>query len=185
MATLAADITELVATGMLNLDAKLMGIDDEKFVTRLVEVWNFFWVQVLPYVEGVGSRPYFLRYHSPYHDRFQVFLPLQTDPLLLSLGKAPKGPRRDSSTSSYTEKLAAPEIVRLDVRKLVLLAFRDAIILPRVSRLEELLAVSAAAKDQAGIGVEKSDGYQRPRIQQMFVSLISLSFLLLIESFYK
>lgn len=53
MATLATDVTELVNIGMLNLDAKLTGIDDEKFLTRLVEVWNFFWVQVLPYVEGV------------------------------------------------------------------------------------------------------------------------------------
>jgi len=55
MATLAADVTELVGTGMLNLDAKLTGIDDEKFLTRLVEVWNFFWVQVLPYIEGVST----------------------------------------------------------------------------------------------------------------------------------
>lgn len=55
MATLAADVTELVGTGMLNLDAKLTGIDDEKFLTRLVEVWNFFWVQVLPYLEGVST----------------------------------------------------------------------------------------------------------------------------------
>ncbi|KAF8320891.1 HbrB-like protein, partial [Clavulina sp. PMI_390] len=53
LATLKSDFTDLVATGMLNLDAKLTTIDDEKFLTRLVEVWNFFWVQVLPYIEGV------------------------------------------------------------------------------------------------------------------------------------
>jgi HbrB-like len=46
---------ELISTGMMNLNAKLTGIDDDKLVTRLIEVWNFFWVQVLPYVEGVSA----------------------------------------------------------------------------------------------------------------------------------
>jgi hypothetical protein len=53
LSILEADVAELISTGMLNFDVKLTGIDNDKFLTRLVEVWNFFWVQVLPYVEGV------------------------------------------------------------------------------------------------------------------------------------
>lgn len=94
-----------------------------------------------------------------------MFLPLQTDPILLSLGKSHKGTRRDDDLLSI-----APESTRLDVRKLVLIAFRDAIIVPRVDKLRDLLSVLAASKDQVSIGVEKSDGYQRPRIQQMYVT---------------
>lgn len=45
---------------MLTLNAKLGDVPDEKLVSRLVEVWSFFFGTVLPYFEG-------------------VFLPLQID----------------------------------------------------------------------------------------------------------
>ena len=38
---------------MVTLNAKLNGIDDEKLVARVVEIWGFFWDQVLTYLEGV------------------------------------------------------------------------------------------------------------------------------------
>ena len=52
--TLENHTAELISSGMVTLNAKLSGIDDEKLVSRVVEIWNFFWDQVLPYVEGVG-----------------------------------------------------------------------------------------------------------------------------------
>jgi HbrB-like len=55
LATLQNDVTELIASGMVTLNAKLMGIDDEKLVGRVVEIWGFFWDQVLTYVEGVST----------------------------------------------------------------------------------------------------------------------------------
>jgi hypothetical protein len=64
---LEGDVVELVKTGMLNLNAKLSNLDDEKLIPRVVEIWTFFWVQVLPYVEGVRSLPSnFCRRHSAY-----------------------------------------------------------------------------------------------------------------------
>jgi HbrB-like len=54
LATLENDASELIASGMVTLNAKLSGIDDEKLVARVVEVWGFFWDQVLTYLEGVG-----------------------------------------------------------------------------------------------------------------------------------
>ncbi|KAG6906216.1 hypothetical protein DXG01_015155 [Tephrocybe rancida] len=71
LASLEHDAADLIAAGMVTLNAKLAGIDDEKLVPRVVEIWGFFWDQVLTYVEG-------------------VLLPLQTDALLLSLHRAPK-----------------------------------------------------------------------------------------------
>ncbi|KAF9428652.1 hypothetical protein BGZ94_001573 [Podila epigama] len=57
---LCDEINELLKNGMLTLNAKLGDVPDEKLVSRLVEVWSFFFGTVLPYFEG-------------------VFLPLQID----------------------------------------------------------------------------------------------------------
>lgn len=40
---------------MVTLNAKLMGIDDDKLIGRVVEIWGFFWDQVLTYLEGVSE----------------------------------------------------------------------------------------------------------------------------------
>lgn len=53
---LESDAAELIAAGMVTLNAKLMGVHDNKLIARVVETWNFFWDQVLTYVEGVSSR---------------------------------------------------------------------------------------------------------------------------------
>lgn len=53
LATLENDAAELIASGMVTLNAKLMGLEDDKLVGRVVEIWGFFWDQVLTYVEGV------------------------------------------------------------------------------------------------------------------------------------
>lgn len=53
VATLENDTAELIAQGMVTVNAKLKGVEDEKLVARVVEVWGFFWDQVLTYLEGV------------------------------------------------------------------------------------------------------------------------------------
>lgn len=57
LSTLEHDASELIASGMVTLNAKLISIDDEKLVARVVEIWGFFWDQVLTYLEGV-SQPF-------------------------------------------------------------------------------------------------------------------------------
>lgn len=54
LAMLENDASELIASGMVTLNAKLTGIDDDKLVARVVEIWGFFWDQVLTYLEGVS-----------------------------------------------------------------------------------------------------------------------------------
>ena len=58
LATLEHDTSALISSGMVTLNAKLTGIDDDKLVSRVVEIWGFFWDQVLPYVEGVSRWPH-------------------------------------------------------------------------------------------------------------------------------
>ena len=69
MATLEHDASALISSGMVTLNAKLTGIEDDKLVSRIVEIWGFFWDQVLPYVEGVSpwSNPHS---QSPRTNRF-------------------------------------------------------------------------------------------------------------------
>ena len=52
---LESDAADLIAAGMVTLNAKLMGVHDTKLIARVVETWNFFWDQVLTYVEGVSD----------------------------------------------------------------------------------------------------------------------------------
>ena len=65
---LESDVSELLMAGMVTLNSKLSfgsqnsngsqnglhGVDDDKLFQRVVELWGFFWDQVLPYAEGVS-----------------------------------------------------------------------------------------------------------------------------------
>lgn len=53
VATLEHDTRELISAGMVTLNSKLAGVNDENLVPRVVELWSSFWTQVLPYLEGV------------------------------------------------------------------------------------------------------------------------------------
>ena len=55
ISTLEHDTSDLINAGMAKLNAKFVGVDEEKLVGRVVEIWGFFWDQVLPYVEGVSE----------------------------------------------------------------------------------------------------------------------------------
>ncbi|CAI2166956.1 133_t:CDS:2 [Funneliformis geosporum] len=87
------EINELLESGMFTLNGKLIGVPDEKLVSRLVELWSFYFGTVIPYFEG-------------------VFLPLQIH----------------NSTA---------QLNHTSIRRLVLMSFRDHVILPMGNRVEE------------------------------------------------
>jgi hypothetical protein len=53
VSTLESETSELIGSGMDTLNGKLADVEEDKLVGRVVELWGFFWDQVLPYVEGV------------------------------------------------------------------------------------------------------------------------------------
>lgn len=55
ISTLENDMIDLLSTGMITLNAKLAGMDGDKLLNRVVDLWGFFWTQLLPYVEGVRT----------------------------------------------------------------------------------------------------------------------------------
>ncbi len=62
LSSLEHDASELIASGMATLNAKLTGVDEDKLVSRVVEIWGFFWDQVLTYLEGVRlNSPFIFR----------------------------------------------------------------------------------------------------------------------------
>jgi hypothetical protein len=54
LVTLENEVGELLALGMVTLRQKLSGMEEDKLVSRVVEIWGFFWDQILTYIEGVS-----------------------------------------------------------------------------------------------------------------------------------
>ncbi|KIJ67540.1 hypothetical protein HYDPIDRAFT_149211 [Hydnomerulius pinastri MD-312] len=155
LASLATDARELIGAGMVTLNAKLAGVSDELLMSRLVELWSFFWDHILPYVEG-------------------VLLPFQTDQLLTSLHRTAKQHRSSSPTRQGAKIAAAlPSSLAafsptIDVRRVALCAFRDRVVLPLYGRLHALLSPPLSKETLARLGQ-----YRQPRLQQMLLVLTS------------
>ncbi|TIA91903.1 hypothetical protein E3P81_01821 [Wallemia ichthyophaga] len=128
--SLSTDFNNLISIGMLTLRAKLVQHVDEstdRFATRTVEIWTFFFGQVLPLLEG-------------------VFLPYSTDTHIQALAKSStansaKTGDGSSHNLSYndesTSKVALLPSV-MNVRKSVIKGFRDQLIIPLFGKLERL-----------------------------------------------
>ncbi|KAF8911822.1 HbrB-like-domain-containing protein [Mucidula mucida] len=138
---------------MRTLNAKLAEKEDDKLLGRVVEIWGFFWDQVLPYVEG-------------------ALLPLQTDPLLSSLYRQPKRPSSPSrqATKGSISSISALSPQHIDVRAVALRSFRDKVILPLSPRLKARLSMTNRQDN-----FQETPGYQQPRLQQMLLVLASQS----------
>jgi hypothetical protein len=145
--SLTLDLLSLTSTGTLTLNSKLQGLDDQRLLLRLVEVWTFFLGQVLPYCEG-------------------CFLPLRTDPALRNLvatsgsygaANGTAGIATSSSSaglfsagSNLTQSGAAlllsgapstgMDLQLIDVRKVLMVVFRDQVLMPIYERLFQLFA---------------------------------------------
>ncbi|KAG9099851.1 hypothetical protein FRC06_004768 [Ceratobasidium sp. 370] len=154
LAALEQDVRELVNTGMMTLNGKLAGLEEETLLTRVVQVWGQFWEQVLPYLEG-------------------VFLPLQTEKILQNLSRNPKSMRPGSPGSPSHDIPGVVPLVgclTIDVRSVVLQSFRDSIILPIWPKLYDQF-VSMGKDVEAGIAL----GDRYSRLQQMLLVLSSAS----------
>lgn len=110
-----ADLRELLVTGFASLNHSLNGTPDEKLVPHLVQIWMLVFGTILPFIQA-------------------VFLPLDLEfkgcGTVMNLREANEfwgtaGNSMDSSTGSG-----------LDVRNLVLIAFRDMVVLYRYDTLK-------------------------------------------------
>lgn len=105
-----SEFLDLTKIGMAKLDTQLQAVTDAKFMPRLVDLWQFFFSQVLPYWEA-------------------VFLPLQLE--FEGTGQV----LSPSSAASYWGTLLESQ-EHLNIRRMTLIAFRDWVMVPISERLE-------------------------------------------------
>ncbi|KAJ7124907.1 HbrB-like-domain-containing protein [Mycena epipterygia] len=153
IAALEHDAAELISSGMVTLNAKLAGADDESLIRRVVDVWSFFWDQVLTYVEG-------------------VLLPLHTEPILSTLYRSkphrPSSPRQTSKGNISSVLNGSLQLATnyIDVRTVALRSFRDKVIVPLSSRLRVCIVNRQENAQETAT---------QPRLQQMLLVLTSQS----------
>ncbi|GAA6000650.1 uncharacterized protein JCM10292_000527 [Rhodotorula paludigena] len=149
-----ADLTDLIRTGLTTLAHKLsplapaVPLSNDRLLSRLNEIWLFFFTGILPHLEA-------------------IFWVLRCDERLrAALGGAGEGagrlrvrPRRDEG--------------RIDVRRIALIEFRDNILHPEMDRLEPLfdyLYRSSAPGERDGAWTEDES---RPNSRRPSLSVAS------------
>ena len=116
------DLGDLLRTGFYSLDQTLRGIPDDRLVPFLVEMWLFVFGSILPYIQA-------------------VFLPLDLEfkghGSLMTADEAADFwgivPGLLGSGDGFDDE-------ELDVRRLVLLSYRDSIVLPRHDTLKAIFS---------------------------------------------
>ncbi|KAI6783666.1 Target of rapamycin complex 2 subunit-like protein [Emericellopsis cladophorae] len=121
------DLRDLLSVGFSSLDRTLRKTPEERFIPTLVELWLFTFTSILPYMQS-------------------VFLPLD-----LEVSGGGTIMNRDQARDFWGGVVArpssadgparvAPAATVLDVRRLVLIAYRDSIILPRYDKLRTIFS---------------------------------------------
>lgn len=111
---LLEDVRELLDTGMATIDPSLLDYPDNRLIPRIVEIWSLLFGHTLPYLEA-------------------VLLPLQME----FRGVGPIMSSRESREFFGITPLSGGQ---LDVRRLVMVSFRDNVVLPLYGRLSVLFS---------------------------------------------
>ncbi|APA12766.1 hypothetical protein sscle_10g075360 [Sclerotinia sclerotiorum 1980 UF-70] len=133
------DLRELLETGFRSLDQTLRRTPDDRLIPHLVEMWIFTFTSVLPYMQA-------------------VFLPLDLEfsghgPLM-----SPEAAREAWGTLPPSQPDSSPNVPKirpLEVRKIVLIAYRDTVIIPRYEILKGLF--SRLSLDSISLSIPNSD----------------------------
>ena len=124
------DLRDLLHTGFSSLDHNLQGIPDDRLVPHLVEMWLFVFGTIVPYMQA-------------------VFLPLDLEfkghGSIMSSREAAEfwGATLHSSEDALGNEL--------DVRRIVLITFRDTVILPRYESLKAIFSRLSLESINAGV----------------------------------
>lgn len=135
------DLQDLAKTGFLSLDHTLRGIPDSRLVPHLANMWMFVFGKVLPYMQA-------------------VFLPLDLEfkghGTLMTAKEAAEfwNANPESADDAFGNEF--------DVRRIILVSYRDNVILPRHDSLKAIF--SRLSLDNAGVSLvnESPEGIGRP-----------------------
>ncbi|KAF6839230.1 hypothetical protein CPLU01_01968 [Colletotrichum plurivorum] len=121
------DLRELLATGFASLDHTLRRTQEDKVIPALVEMWLITYTSILPYMQA-------------------VFLPLDLEfsgcGVLMNPDQARDFWGGVKATPMVTDNAphVSPASAVLDVRRIVLTAYRDIVILPRYESLKTIFS---------------------------------------------
>ncbi|GKT51560.1 target of rapamycin complex 2 subunit sin1 [Colletotrichum spaethianum] len=119
------DLRELLATGFASLDMTLRRTQEDKVIPALVEMWLITYTSILPYMQA-------------------VFLPLDLEfsgcGVLMNADQARDFWGGVKAPSSDSAPYVSPASTALDVRRIVLTAYRDIVILPRYDSLKAIFS---------------------------------------------
>ena len=124
------DLRELLQTGFLSLDQTLRGIPDDRLVPHLVELWLFVFGTIVPYMQA-------------------VFLPLDLE--FKGVGTIMNPREASEFWGAIPEESDDAFANELDVRRIVLVSYRDHVILPRHDALKATFSHLSLESLNAGV----------------------------------
>jgi hypothetical protein len=125
------DLRELLQTGFSSLAQTIRGIPDDRLVTKLVEMWINVYGSLLPFLQAV-----FLPLDLEFRGRGILMSTKEAQEFWGAMPESLKSDERPSSSGGTMQMPTLGE--ELDVRRIILIAFRDTVILPRH---ESLMAI--------------------------------------------
>jgi hypothetical protein len=139
------DLRELLTTGFSSLDQTLRKTPEDKLIPSLVELWIFTFTGILPYMQAV-----FLPLDQEFSGHGPLMSPAQARDFWGGIPSAnpsaapSAAPKADSSATQKAGRSqsvsVSPASSVLEVRRFVLLAFRDIVILPRYDLLKGMFS---------------------------------------------
>ncbi|KAK3372776.1 HbrB-like-domain-containing protein [Lasiosphaeria ovina] len=135
------DLRELLATGFSSLDQTLRKTADDRLIPSLVELWIFTFTGILPYLQAV-----FLPLDLEFAGNGPLMSPEQARDFWGGIPALSYSPIETSSSlgpdrGGWNHPInVSPASAVLEVRRLVLLAFRDIVILPRYETLRTMFS---------------------------------------------
>ncbi|KAI1759091.1 HbrB-like protein [Hypoxylon sp. FL1150] len=127
------DLRDLLSTGFAALDHTLRRTSEDRLIPSLVELWIFTFTSILPYMQAV-----FLPLDMEFSGSGSLLSPEQAREFWGGVVASstpnphPNGPNPELHLS--------PASAVLDVRRLVLISYRDSLILPRYEKLKTIFS---------------------------------------------
>ncbi|KAI1343629.1 HbrB-like protein [Xylariaceae sp. FL0016] len=168
------DVRDLLSTGFLSLDQTLRMTPDDRLIPALVELWMITFTSILPYMQAV-----FLPLDLEFSGNGPLLSPEQAQDFWGGVVAHSPGPNAHPNGLHFGAHVSPASRV-LDVRRMVLVAYRDILILPRYEKLKTIfsrlslehlpssLASLALASPPpisdsvTSLSTSPSDGYARP-----------------------
>jgi hypothetical protein len=134
------DLRDVLTTGFSSLDQTIRRTPDDRLIPHLVEMWLFTFTSILPYLQAV-----FLPLDLEFSGNGPLMSPEQARDFWGAL----------PSSSSNNAALNIPASQALEVRRIVLISYRDIVILPRFDTLKTLF--SRLSLDSISLTIPSTD----------------------------